>query len=90
MEDHKEIMNDPKPVVFFNELGESSLNFRMLFWTTFYTEWLRIRSEIIFSAFDRLKENNIEIPFPQRDLHIKTIHEHLKADHVRDEKQELD
>lgn len=71
LEEHEEIMQDPKPSVFFHELADSSLNFRMLFWTRSYSEWQRIRSEIIFKAFDVLKENDIEIPFPQRDLHLK-------------------
>ncbi len=70
---HKDIINDPEPVVFFNELGDSSLNFRLLFWTFHFDQWLRIRSEVIFQAFDDLKEAGIEIPFPQRDLHVRSI-----------------
>jgi small-conductance mechanosensitive channel len=77
---HKEIMQDPEPRVFFNELGESSLDFRLLFWTTSFSEWLRIRSEIVFEVFDLLKENDIEIPFPQRDLHVKSIEQKLKIE----------
>jgi small-conductance mechanosensitive channel len=74
----EDIMKDPQPIVLFNELGESSLDFRLLFWTTNFGEWIRIRSEVIFEIFDLLKENNIEIPFPQRDLHVRSIHEELK------------
>ncbi|MDB4581518.1 mechanosensitive ion channel [Draconibacterium sp.] len=79
LSDHKEIMQDPEPRVLFNEFGESSLDFRLLFWTKAYSEWLRIRSEIVFEIFDLLKENNIEIPFPQRDIHVRSIEQELKV-----------
>lgn len=70
---HPDIIDDPAPEVFFKALGESSLDFRILFWTSNISEWLRIQSDIVFMVHDVLKENGIEIPFPQRDLHIKPI-----------------
>ncbi len=70
---HKDVMIYPQPQVLFKQLGESSLNFRLLFWTESIGEWLRIESEVTLKAFNKLKENNIEIPFPQRDLHLKSI-----------------
>jgi len=79
----KDIMQDPAPTVLFNEMGESSLDFRLLFWTTSFSKWLQIRSEVIFEIFDLLKENNIEIPFPQRDVHIRSIEEQLKIDNSK-------
>lgn len=73
LESHPDILKDPSPNVFFQNMGESSLDFRLLFWTSNFSEWIRIRSDIIFKVHDILKENNIEIPFPQRDLHIRSI-----------------
>jgi potassium efflux system protein len=73
LNDHKDIVSDPNPNVFFGNLGESSLDFRMLSWTTEFDQWIRIKSEIIFMVFDALKEAGIEIPFPQRDLHVRSI-----------------
>ena len=70
---HKDIIKDPEPVVLFKELGESSLDFRLLFWTFHFDKWIRIRSEVLFSVFDELKAAGIEIPFPQRDLHVRSI-----------------
>ena len=70
--DHPDVKKDPDPQVLFNEMGESSLDFRLLFWTDQFDQWLRIRSEVIFGIHDILYENNITIPFPQRDLHIKS------------------
>jgi potassium-dependent mechanosensitive channel len=70
---HGEIIKDPEPVVFFAGLGDSSLDFTLLFWIGDYAEGRRIRSEVYFKAFEVFKENNIEIPFPQRDIHVRTI-----------------
>ena len=72
IEAHPDVKPDPKPMVLFNAMGESSLDFRLLFWTDQFDQWLRIRSEVIFGVHDILYQNNITIPFPQRDLHIKT------------------
>ncbi len=73
LKDHKDIVKDPEPNVFFKELGDSSLNFRLLCWTPQFDQWIRIKSEIIFDVFDALKAANIEIPFPQHDLHLRSI-----------------
>ena len=64
-------MKTPAPLVLFNDLGESSLDFRLLFWTDNYDNWIIIKSEIIFKIHDAFMEAGIKIPFPQRDLHIK-------------------
>jgi small-conductance mechanosensitive channel len=70
--EHPDVVTDPKPNVLFNNFGDSSLDFRLLFWTDNFDEWIRRRSEIIFKIFDALKEAGIEIPFPQRVLHIRS------------------
>ena len=59
--------------MFFDKLGESSLNFTLLFWINDYIQGRRIKSEILFSIFRVLKENKVEIPFPQRDLHVRSV-----------------
>lgn len=70
---HPELVKDPKPVVLLNKFGDSSLDFRLLFWTENFDEWVRIRSEVIFKIYSALKEAGIEIPFPQRDFHLRSI-----------------
>ena len=72
LNEHRDIIQDPAPNVYFNDLGESSLDFRLLFWTDNFDEWLRIRSEVVFKVHDALYAEGIEIPFPQRDLHIRS------------------
>ncbi len=73
LNEHKDILSDPAPSVFFQGLGESSLDFRLLFWTSNYPEWIRIRSDIVFGVHDILVKEGISIPFPQMDLHLKSI-----------------
>lgn len=72
LDEHKEILKNPEPYLLFTGLGESSLNFSLYFWVSDFAEAKRIRSEVLFRVFDVLKEHRIEIPFPQRDLHIIT------------------
>lgn len=74
---HPDIIKNPEPSVYFNSMGESSLDFRLLFWTANIGEWLRIQSEVTFMVHDILKTEGIEIPFPQRDLHIRSIDESI-------------
>ena len=68
-----EVLNDPAPNVFFIGFGDSSLDFEIGVWTA---EMLRnpkrFRSEIYYAIERTLRENGIEIPFPQRDLHIRS------------------
>jgi small-conductance mechanosensitive channel len=78
LNDHPDIIKDPAPKVFFQNLGESSLDFRLLFWTSKFDEWIRIRSDIIFGVHDILKSEGIEIPFPQRDLHLRSADHHIE------------
>lgn len=65
-----EIETTPPPFVRFEDFGESSLDFRLFFWTnnSFYVE--NTRSKLRFAIDQKFRENNITIPFPQRDLHI--------------------
>lgn len=66
------VLQDPPPVVFFTGLGDSSLNFSLVFWVSDYTTGRRTKSDVLFSVFEILQKNNINIPFPQRDIHIRT------------------
>jgi small-conductance mechanosensitive channel len=71
-QDNSAVLKHPEPDVIFTEFGDSSLNFNLRVWTT---ELIQkpdtLRSQIYFEIFKRFRENGVEIPFPQRDLHIK-------------------
>lgn len=64
------VQKDPEPLVLFNEFADSSLNFRLLCWVLFENS-LRAKSDLSVAINKAFNENNIEIPFPQLDLHVK-------------------
>ncbi|KAA3649787.1 MAG: mechanosensitive ion channel protein MscS [Bacteroidetes bacterium] len=61
-----------KPFVRFIDFGESSLDFEIYFWTEEVWRIENSKSELRFSIDRKFRENNISIPFPQRDLHFKS------------------
>ncbi|TRX65937.1 mechanosensitive ion channel family protein [Carboxylicivirga sp. M1479] len=67
---HEDILQYPEPMVLFINMGESSLDFRLLFWISKMSEGLRIKSEMTKMIYEALNKEGIEIPFPQRDIHI--------------------
>lgn len=71
---HKSILSEPKPEVFFVEFGDSALMFELYFWVEVdqIIELRRIQSEVRFAIDKKFREENIVIAFPQRDLHIDT------------------
>lgn len=71
-EERSSVLRHPVPQVQFMEFGDSSLNFRLLAWIQRADQRSRITSEINFAIFAAFREADIEIPFPQRDLHIRS------------------
>lgn len=68
------VSKEKPPVVRFVEFGDNSINFVILIWIDVRTTARRlVRSALYFTIFDELKKADIEIPFPQRDLHIRSI-----------------
>ena len=52
------------------ELGDSSVNFKLFVWTEALMRNV-VASQVLAAIYDTLNQNNIEIPFPQQDVHIK-------------------
>ncbi len=72
-EEHPKALRDPSPVVLFTEFGDSSLNFELGVWTQEMTATpIHFTSQMNFIIEQKLRENDIEIPFPQRDLHVRS------------------
>jgi len=66
-------LKDPAPNAFFVEFGDSSLNFELVAWSDEMSyRPRRYRSDLNFAIARKLKEAGIEIPFPQRDLNIRS------------------
>ncbi len=63
----------PEPGVVFNGFGASSLDFAIRAWTNDFGDWVNIRSEMSMRLYDALQAAGIEIPFPQQDVHVRSI-----------------
>lgn len=69
----KGVSSNPEPTVLFTGFGESALNFSVRAWTASYDDSVFIRSDMAVRIHDSFKKSGIQIPFPQRDLHIQSI-----------------
>ncbi len=69
---HPEVLLRPKPQVWFQEFGDNSLNFELLVWTGEPKKQPRIKSDLNYRIDASFRRYNIEIPFPQRDLHVRS------------------
>lgn len=67
------IETSPAPFVMFQDFGDSSLQFDMIFWSKDPFKIEITKSELRILVYRMLKERNLAIPFPQRDVHIKDI-----------------
>ena len=66
------VKQDPSPVVWLTAFGESSIDFEVLLWIDDPEAGLgSVRSEVLKRVWHMFRENGIEIPFPQRDIHVK-------------------
>lgn len=68
---HELVLRNPEPVVHFSGFGESSLDFVLKCHVADVLDGITVRTELSLRVFERLRDENIEIPFPQRDLNIK-------------------
>jgi small-conductance mechanosensitive channel len=68
---NKDVDARPEPTCLFVGFGDSSLDFQLRAWTA-ETKFSRVSSDLRFAIVRTLAEAGIEIPFPQRDLHLRT------------------
>jgi small-conductance mechanosensitive channel len=67
------VLEDPAPSVFLNKFGESSIDFELVVWSSEMSHRpSRFKSDLNFAIEEKLREAGIAIPFPQRDLHIRS------------------
>jgi small-conductance mechanosensitive channel len=71
--DHPEIVKNPAPRVRMRALGDSSLDFELLAWIDHPELRGRVRHELLKSIYKSFNQKGIEIPFPQTDLHIRSM-----------------
>jgi small-conductance mechanosensitive channel len=73
LDGNTEIENQPAPNIFWNEMGNSAVNMRILFWTSDFDNWVALKSKVLKGIYQEFYKAGISIPFPQQDLHLKSI-----------------
>ncbi len=84
-QNHPRVLKNPKPEVFFDEFGDSALNFLVYMWaeTDRSMELRRIRSDIRFAIDEQFRNEGITIAFPQLDVHmqqVRPLEEHVATE----------
>lgn len=79
------VLKTPPPDVQFHEFGDSSLNFLLRVWTSKYIQRRGyLQSQLYYAIHKKFKEHNIEIPYPQRDLHLRSGFEPIQKKNNED------
>jgi len=71
--EHPRVLKDPPPSPLFVAFGESSLNFELRAWVAKTDYRFQVKSDLLSSIDNKFREAGIEIPFPQRDLHLRSL-----------------
>lgn len=70
---HPDVLPEPKPLVLFTDYGDNSINFDLMVWTATRSHApALLKSDLYFTLFKTFAENKVELPFPQRDLHLRS------------------
>ncbi len=67
--ENKQVLKDPPPKALFDTFGDSSLNFRLLFWV-YFQNGLQAKSDVSIGVYNKFDELGIKIPFPQREVYL--------------------
>jgi small-conductance mechanosensitive channel len=70
---HPQVLDTPPPRAFFLNFGDSALEFILRAWIADFNDGYAIRSELSVAVQRALAEAGIGVPFPQRDLHLRTV-----------------
>ncbi len=70
---HPDVLTSPAPEVFFMEFGDSALNFELRFWVMQESNTVKVKSEVALEVMRLLDDAGIEIPYPQRDLRLRSV-----------------
>jgi len=71
VKDRRGVLQAPQAVALFQGFGDSSLDFVVRFWTAEIDRWSQVSSDVRAAIYESVREAGIEIPFPQRDLHVR-------------------
>ena len=74
------VLKNPKATIWLKEFGDNSVNFEIQAWISDPEGGVgNVRSAINKAVWDKFAEHDVEIPFPQRDVHVKSLPESMKV-----------
>jgi len=77
--DTPRVLADPEPKCLLIEFGDNSVNLQLRFWISDAHNGVQnVKSAVLLTIWDKFKEAGIEIPYPQRDLHLRSGFEALR------------
>ena len=84
--DHPDVLNDPEPKAIFTGFGASSLDFELRAWTR--GDFVAVASDLRVGINQVLAEAGIEIPFPQQDLHLRSVGDEARVALAHSEREQ--
>ncbi|MEO1924643.1 MAG: mechanosensitive ion channel protein MscS, partial [Gammaproteobacteria bacterium] len=79
------VLDSPEPEVLLIGFGDNAVDLKLRFWIKDPEKGvLNVKSEILLKIWDKFHEHNIEIPYPQRDLHIRSSVIDINPDSKKD------
>ncbi len=69
---HPDVLEEPAPSALFRAFGESSLDFELRCWLPRFERFPQVQSDVSVAIYRALREAGVEIPFPQRDVHVRS------------------
>ncbi|WDF53499.1 mechanosensitive ion channel family protein [Mucilaginibacter sp. KACC 22063] len=70
LSNREDIMTAPAPAVLVDKLNESSVDFKVYFWAADISMWTKLKSSVLSEIYNKFNEAGIELPYPQRDIHL--------------------
>ncbi|MGW8312170.1 MAG: mechanosensitive ion channel family protein [Desulfuromonadales bacterium] len=77
--EHPDVLSEPAPNAIFTGFGDSSIDFELRVWISDISKRLKVRSELGQAVDAHFREAGVSIPFPQRDLHLRSIETNLQS-----------
>jgi len=71
--DHPQVLSNPEPFVFFEDFAQSSLNFTLFVYLANVSLSFAVRTDLRIAILKAFRENGIEIPYPQTDVHLRDL-----------------
>lgn len=76
----RRVLAHPEPKCLMRGFGESSIDLELRFWINDPENGVaNVTSDVLIAIWSKFRENEIEVPFPQRDLHIRSASEELTS-----------